>query len=98
MPAQVGAVRGADNDDGYWKLAASADAGTECPFCSFEVEEGEEICVLICCHVFHRFCLETWARHRNPACPLCPGPPELTGSLVYETYRRRCYGFRVSSL
>ncbi|KAL4361913.1 hypothetical protein GQ457_04G007630 [Hibiscus cannabinus] len=93
MPAQVGAVHGADDGDAYWKLAASADAGTECPFCSYEVEEGEEICMLICGHVFHRFCLETWARHPNPACPLCRGPPELTGSLVHEIYREEMLRF-----
>ncbi|KAK8615892.1 hypothetical protein V6N13_017465 [Hibiscus sabdariffa] len=86
-------LHGADNDDGYWKLAASADAGTECPFCSYEVEEGEEICMLICGHVFHRFCLETRARHPNPACPLCRGPPELTGSLVHEIYREEMLRF-----
>ncbi|GMI75016.1 RING-H2 finger protein 2B [Hibiscus trionum] len=61
-------------------LAASADAGIECTLCTYEVEEGEEMC---------GFCLETWARYTNHACPLCRSPPpELTGSLVSEIYRR----------
>ncbi|KAE8722631.1 hypothetical protein F3Y22_tig00013808pilonHSYRG00035 [Hibiscus syriacus] len=96
MPAEVGAAQGADNDDGeYWKLATAADAGIEWLLCPYKVEEGEEMCEMISGHVFHWFCLETWARHPKPACPLCRAPPELTGSLVLEFYWRGCYDFRV---
>ncbi|GAV80229.1 zf-RING_2 domain-containing protein [Cephalotus follicularis] len=43
----------------------------ECAVCLCEIEEGEEIRELICNHLFHRLCLDTWAKYKHAQCPLC---------------------------
>ncbi|KAE8816387.1 14 kDa zinc-binding protein [Hordeum vulgare] len=50
-------------------------AGRErCVFCLGGMEEGDEVRVLRCQHLFHRCCLDRWLATRPGAtCPLCRG-------------------------
>lgn len=50
-------------------------AGRErCVFCLGGMEEGDEVRVLRCQHLFHRCCLDRWLAARPGAtCPLCRG-------------------------
>ena len=60
----------------------------DCSICLTEIEEGEQVGILPCIHIFHVDCLRQWITRKN-ACPLCqvteiasPRPVEL------ETGRR----------
>ncbi|CAM0872975.1 unnamed protein product [Alopecurus aequalis] len=45
-----------------------------CVFCLSGIEEGDEVRVLRCMHLFHRCCLDQWLAARPGAtCPLCRG-------------------------
>uniref|UniRef100_A0ACD5WWA1 Uncharacterized protein n=1 Tax=Avena sativa TaxID=4498 RepID=A0ACD5WWA1_AVESA len=45
-----------------------------CVFCLSAIEEGDEVRVLRCQHLFHRCCLDRWMAARPGAtCPLCRG-------------------------
>ncbi|KAM0875260.1 hypothetical protein ACQ4PT_036945 [Festuca glaucescens] len=45
-----------------------------CVFCLSGIEEGDEVRVLRCLHLFHRCCLDRWLAARPGAtCPLCRG-------------------------
>jgi hypothetical protein len=51
-----------------------------CVFCLSGIEEGDEVRVLRCRHLFHRRCLDRWLAARPGAtCPLCRGKL-LTGT------------------
>ena len=43
----------------------------ECSVCLCKIEEGDEIRVLRCDHMFHRYCLDRWVGFKNNTCPLC---------------------------
>ncbi|KAK1261201.1 RING-H2 finger protein ATL44 [Acorus gramineus] len=46
-------------------------AGTECPICLGEFEEGEEVRVLpVCEHAFHVYCVDRWLQSHS-SCPCC---------------------------
>lgn len=52
-----------------------AETGTEdesfdCTICLAPVEDGEQVGVLPCSHIFHADCLGQWIQRRN-VCPLC---------------------------
>ncbi|KAG2706793.1 hypothetical protein I3760_05G118700 [Carya illinoinensis] len=46
----------------------------QCAVCLCTMEDGDEIRVLRCQHIFHRVCLDRWVGHMNhinPTCPIC---------------------------
>jgi len=43
----------------------------ECVVCLCKIEEGDEISVLRCDHMYHRRCLDKWVSFKNNTCPLC---------------------------
>mmetsp|Transcript_20611 Transcript_20611/g.44773 ORF Transcript_20611/g.44773 Transcript_20611/m.44773 type:complete len:621 (-) Transcript_20611:26-1888(-) len=52
-------------------IICSEDEDTfECTICLTEVEDGEQVGVLPCTHIFHVDCLRQWITRKN-ACPLC---------------------------
>lgn len=60
----------------------------DCSICLTEIEDGEQVGILPCIHIFHVDCLRQWITRKN-ACPLCqiteiasPRPVEI------ETGRR----------
>ncbi|KAG8079269.1 hypothetical protein GUJ93_ZPchr0007g4272 [Zizania palustris] len=58
----------------YSKGGESSPAVVEyCVVCLSSMEEGDEVRVLRCRHLFHRRCLDPWLQQaRSPAtCPLC---------------------------
>uniref|UniRef100_A0ACD5XL26 Uncharacterized protein n=1 Tax=Avena sativa TaxID=4498 RepID=A0ACD5XL26_AVESA len=64
-------------------------AGQErcCVFCLSGIEEGDEVRVLRCLHLFHRCCLDRWMAARPGAtCPLC------RGELLTVTAAAKCPG------
>lgn len=42
----------------------------DCSICLTEIEEGEQVGILPCIHIFHVDCLRQWITRKN-ACPLC---------------------------
>ena len=46
------------------------DETFDCTICLMEVNDGEQVGVLSCSHIFHVDCLREWIIRRN-ACPLC---------------------------
>ncbi|KAF3432278.1 hypothetical protein FNV43_RR27017 [Rhamnella rubrinervis] len=58
----------------HCESSESADENVECAVCLCKIEEGEEIGVLRCSHLFHKVCLDKWAVEFNrTTCPLCRG-------------------------
>lgn len=49
------------------------DAGESCAICLSEYEDGEELRVLPCKHVFRRECIDSWIMRQgiSASCPLC---------------------------
>ncbi|AES96598.1 zinc finger, C3HC4 type (RING finger) protein [Medicago truncatula] len=43
----------------------------ECAVCLCKIEEGDEISVLRCDHMYHKYCLDKWIGFKNHTCPLC---------------------------
>ncbi|XP_061340738.1 probable E3 ubiquitin-protein ligase XERICO [Gastrolobium bilobum] len=43
----------------------------DCGVCLCKIEGGEEIKVLRCDHVFHRYCFDIWVGLKNIICPQC---------------------------
>ncbi|KEH34204.1 putative transcription factor C2H2 family [Medicago truncatula] len=43
----------------------------ECVVCLCKIEEGDEISVLRCDHMYHKHCLDKWLSFKNHTCPLC---------------------------
>lgn len=43
----------------------------ECSVCLCKIEEGDEIRVLRCQHMYHRHCLDKWVAFKNHTCPIC---------------------------
>lgn len=48
----------------------NSDTCEGCPICWDPVEQGEELAVLACSHLFHSECINRWSRIGN-SCPLC---------------------------
>ncbi|KAL7491937.1 hypothetical protein ACHAWT_001212 [Skeletonema menzelii] len=46
------------------------DESFDCTICLAPVEDGEQVGVLPCSHIFHAECLSNWIQRRN-VCPLC---------------------------
>ncbi len=42
----------------------------DCSICLTEIEDGEQVGILPCIHIFHVDCLRQWITRKN-ACPLC---------------------------
>ncbi|KAL5198386.1 hypothetical protein ABZP36_001898 [Zizania latifolia] len=57
----------------YRKGGESSPAVVECVVCLSSIEEGDEVRVLRCRHLFHRRCLDRWLQQARPpaTCPLC---------------------------
>ncbi|GAB2226535.1 hypothetical protein Droror1_Dr00022345 [Drosera rotundifolia] len=55
----------------------------ECAVCLCAVEQGEEIRVLRCDHLFHKVCLDGWTG-RRATCPLCRGSIARQTAMVDE--------------
>ena len=51
-------------------LLGGPDVGESCAICLSEYEEGEELRVLPCKHVFHRECIDEWLAN-DERCPTC---------------------------
>jgi len=49
---------------------STSQVGEQCPCCMEDFEEGENIRVLPCFHVFHQNCADPWLQ-KMPDCPLC---------------------------
>lgn len=45
-----------------------------CVVCQNSFEEGEQVRMLPCRHVFHRRCFDGWLHHDKFNCPLCRSP------------------------
>lgn len=43
----------------------------ECVVCLCDIDEGEEIRVLSCKHLFHKACLDRWLGFGRGTCPMC---------------------------
>lgn len=53
---------------------------SECSICLCKIEEGDEVRILKCDHLFHFHCLDRWLAHGRSTCPLCRThvpPPDL---------------------
>ncbi|RHN56121.1 putative transcription factor C2H2 family [Medicago truncatula] len=50
---------------------SDSEEDVECSVCLCKIEEGDEIRVLRCDHMFHRYCLDRWVGFKNNTCPLC---------------------------
>ena len=64
-------VCGNESDDDEPAPAAQNDEDTfECTICLTEIEDGDQVGVLPCTHIYHVDCLKQWLKRKN-ACPLC---------------------------
>ncbi|KAG0463702.1 hypothetical protein HPP92_019237 [Vanilla planifolia] len=59
--------------------------GPDCAVCLCSIGSRTEMLALRCSHVFHKPCVEAWAKHRGSTCPLCrdsfsPPPPPPSSS------------------
>merc|ERR1712136_180121 len=52
-----------------------------CSVCMSSFEDGEEIRTLLCQHVFHKECIDTWLG-RKSECPVCRTPLRATSTQV----------------
>ena len=48
-----------------------SEKDVECVVCLSKIEEGDDIRVLKCDHMYHRHCLDKWVAFKNHTCPLC---------------------------
>jgi E3 ubiquitin-protein ligase RHA2 len=48
-----------------------SEEDVECSVCLCKIEEGDEIRVLRCNHMYHRECMDKWIAFKNNTCPLC---------------------------
>jgi E3 ubiquitin-protein ligase RHA2 len=48
-----------------------SEEDVECSVCLCKIEEGDEIRVLRCNHMYHTECLDKWIGFNNNTCPLC---------------------------
>ncbi|KEH41382.1 zinc finger, C3HC4 type (RING finger) protein [Medicago truncatula] len=48
-----------------------SEKDVECVVCLCKIEEGDDIRVLKCDHMYHRHCLDKWVAFKNHTCPLC---------------------------
>ncbi|WJX57573.1 RING-type E3 ubiquitin transferase [Trifolium repens] len=48
-----------------------SEEDVECSVCLCKIEEGDEIRVLRCNHIYHTECLDKWIAFKNNTCPLC---------------------------
>lgn len=65
-----GTVDENESDDDEPALAAGDEDTFECTICLTEIEDGDQVGVLPCTHIYHVDCLKQWLKRKN-ACPLC---------------------------
>ena len=53
------------------KYHAGGEVGDTCAICVEDFQEGVEVRVLPCDHVFHPKCVDEWLGHHSSLCPLC---------------------------
>ena len=82
---QPAGVWSSDDDRAFQKILDESPEGkydgkegkfkqTSCAVCLAELEQDSVIRSLICSHIFHKICIETWIKakiHDNPRCPIC---------------------------
>ena len=52
-------------------ITTCSDEDVECVVCLSKIEEGDEIRVLRCDHMYHKNCLDKWVGFKKHTCPLC---------------------------
>lgn len=64
------------------EVTGSESEESVCAICLEDFEEGDEVRVLACSHVYHRLCIDPWLQSSSNCCPLCkreipnlPPPP-----------------------
>ncbi|KAK7280411.1 hypothetical protein RJT34_25475 [Clitoria ternatea] len=63
-----------NNHFSYQGGAAAADHHHDCVVCQASFNDGDEVRMLPCRHVFHRGCFDGWLHHHKFNCPLCRSP------------------------
>ncbi|OIW06957.1 hypothetical protein TanjilG_18345 [Lupinus angustifolius] len=63
------------NNHFFYTYSTSAADGhnsnNDCVFCQNTFNDGDQVRMLPCRHVFHSRCFDGWLRHLNFNCPLC---------------------------
>jgi E3 ubiquitin-protein ligase RHA2 len=54
-----------------YKHTSCSNEDVECVVCLSTIEEGDEIRVLRCDHMYHKNCLDKWVGFKHNTCPLC---------------------------
>ncbi|XP_069815972.1 RING finger protein 11-like [Dendropsophus ebraccatus] len=73
VPVQEGPSRASTRDQLIEGLPTRPIEDSEdltCTICILDLEAGEQVTVLPCCHVLHQSCITPWLQ-RNPECPIC---------------------------
>ena len=61
-----------ESSEGTYEIAANKFAQAACSICLVEFEDKCPIRKLICSHIFHKACIETWIKAKINAIPRCP--------------------------
>ena len=51
-------------------LNPKKDNFKECVICLEEMKQGEELAIIMCSHIYHLKCINSWSE-RKRLCPLC---------------------------
>lgn len=80
-------VSSANTSQNVCPVCPEDDDTFECTICLTEIEDGEQVGVLPCTHIYHVDCLRQWISRKN-SCPLCqvteiasPRPVEMAGDI-----------------
>ncbi|RDY02181.1 E3 ubiquitin-protein ligase RHA2A, partial [Mucuna pruriens] len=70
-----------------FRYSGAAVADNPCVVCQASFQDGDQVRMLPCRHVFHRRCFDGWLHHYKFNCPLCRSPL-LSDQRVALTERR----------
>ncbi|CAL0316403.1 unnamed protein product [Lupinus luteus] len=63
------------NNNFFYTYSSAADGhSNDCVFCQNTFNDGDQVRMLPCRHIFHRRCFDGWLHHLNFNCPLCRSP------------------------